>query len=284
MRDSKNRVETDQRPQFRLAYFDTSSWDDLAKDPYREHFIRFIQQEKLKVMASVISVGEVLRTPDLDQRRLTCSTMSALHGDGPLLDRPLDLAGAAAQAILQGDRDFLLPRSGPSESLRSYMSDLTAPPTAEIRDWLCNMNGNVERFIEEITPDQRDAITNYLSPEILGREDFLRLLCQLPLAKELGISASQIRDICQKSDIWKALRATLACMIRLSTTHAPKNKKGRKRPGGADLWQAVYLGLVEMFVTSDDWMLEAIAGVAALLPYPRRTMHTRDFLRELTCR
>jgi len=74
------------------------------------------------------------------------------------------------------------------------------------------------------------------------------------------------------------LQATLACMIQLSTTHAPKNKKGKKRPGGADLWQAVYLGVVEIFVARDERMLEAVAGVSALLPYPRRIVHLRDFL------
>jgi hypothetical protein len=75
MTDSKNRAQTGQQAQFRLGYFDTSSWDALAKDPNREQFIHLIQREGLRVMASVISVGEVLRTPNLDQRELTCATM-----------------------------------------------------------------------------------------------------------------------------------------------------------------------------------------------------------------
>jgi hypothetical protein len=75
-------------------------------------------------------------------RKLTSSTMCALHGAGPLLDRPLDLARAAAQAVLQRNRDLLLPRSGPGESLRACMSDPATPPTEELRDWLFNMNGN----------------------------------------------------------------------------------------------------------------------------------------------
>ena len=230
-----NRTEPDQRLPFRLAYFDTSSWDNLAKNPKREQVIGFIRREKLRVTASVISVAEVLRTPDLDQRKLTCSTMCALHGDGPPLENPFELARAAAQAALQGDRDFVLPQRGPGESLRACMSNPTAPPTAEIKNWLCNMDRNVERFIEEIRPEQPDTTTNYLSPEILDREDFLRLLCQFPPANELGLSVSQIRNICQKSDIWKALRATLACIMNLSTTHAPKKRKSKKRPGGSRL-------------------------------------------------
>jgi len=142
------------------------------------------------------------------------------------------------------------------------------------------MNGNAKRFIEEIKPDGRDVVTNYLYPEVLDREDFLRLLSQFPPAKELGLTVPQIRTVCQNSDIWRALRATLACMIQLSVTHAPKNRKGKKRPGGADLWQAVYLGVTELFVARDERMLEAAAGVSALLPYPRHIMHTRDFLSE----
>jgi hypothetical protein len=140
------------------------------------------------------------------------------------------------------------------------------------------MRDNMERFIQEIRPEQRDATTNYLVPGVLEREDFLRLLSQFPPARDLDLSVSQIRDICRKSDIWKALRATLACMIELSTTHAPKKRNGKKRPGGADLWQAVYLGVAELFVAGDERMLEAVAGVSGLLPYPRRIVKTRDFL------
>lgn len=275
-----NHSATDQRSEDRLVYFDTSAWDRLAKDCNRDQVIRSIQRKKFRVLASVISVGEVLRTPDLKQRQLTCSTMCALHGDGPVLDHPLALARAAAQAVLKGDGDFLLPESGPARSLRVCMSDPTAPPTREITGWLSNMNGNVESFIEEIKPDERDALTNYLSPEVLEREDFVRLLSQFPPVKELALTVPQIHTACQKSDIWKALRATLACMIQLSTTHAPKNKKGKKRPGGADLWQAVYLGVVELFAASDQRMLESVAGVSELLPCPRRILDTQDFLRE----
>jgi len=276
-----NHAATDQRPQGRLVYFDTSAWDRLAKDCNRDQLIRSIQRENVRVLASAISAAEVLRTPDPNQRQLTCSTMCALHGDGPLLDHPLNLARSAAQAVLQWDRDFLLPESGPARSLRACMSDPTAPPTSEITDWLSSMNGNVERFIEEIGPDQPDLMTCYLSAEVVGREDFLRLLSQFPPAKELGLTVSQIRNACQKCDVWKALRATLACMIQLSMTHAPKNKKGKKRPGGADLWQAVYLGVVEVFVTGDKRMLESVAGVSRLLPYRRRILETRGFLQEL---
>jgi hypothetical protein len=70
-----------------------------------------------------------------------------------------------------------------------------------------------------------------------------------------------MRTICAKSDVWKALAAMLAYMIKPSTTHAPKNKKRRPQPPGArDLWQAPYLGVVEVFVTDDELMRNSSGG------------------------
>jgi hypothetical protein len=120
-----------------------------------------------------------------------------------------------------------------------------------------------------------------LSPEVLGRDDFLKLLCKLPAAIELGVSVAQMRIICGASDVWNALGATLAYIIQLSTTHAPKNKNGKKRPGAQDLWQAPYLGVVEVFVTSDGPMLEAVSKISALLRHPRSVVCTKDFFERL---
>jgi hypothetical protein len=87
------------------------------------------------------------------------------------------------------------------------------------------------------------------------------------------------RNACKdNSDIWRALAATLAYIINLSTTHSPKYRKKKKRPGGPDLWQAVYLGAVEVFVTSDTRLLEAVSEISPLLKYPRCAVHTNDFL------
>ena len=112
------------------------------------------------------------------------------------------------------------------------------PPTDEIWDWLRNMSDKMDRFIQEIRPPEPNLTTCYLSPEVLAREDFLKLLCMLPPAKELEVSVPDMRAICEKSDVWKALAATLAYIIELSTTHAPKKIDGHKRPGAQDLWQA----------------------------------------------
>jgi len=70
----------------------------------------------------------------------------------------------------------------------------------------------------------------------------------------------------------------LAYMIELSATHAPKSRHGKKRPGGPDLWQTVYLGLSEVFVTGDEGLLKAASGVSASLRYPCCVVPTEDFI------
>jgi hypothetical protein len=262
------------------VYFDTSSWNYLVKHPDREELINLIQQRKQLVLASVISVGEVLRIPNDDLlRQQICSAMLTLHGDGPLLERSFnEFARAAAQSVLHGRGDFLLPETGSGKYLRACMLGATQlPPTDEIWDWLRNMRDNMERFIQESKPPEPDLTTCYLSPEVPSGEDFLKLLSKLPPANKLGVSVSEMRTICEKSDVWKALGATLAYIIELSTTHAPKNK----RSGAQDLWQAPYLGVVEVFMTSDGPMLEAIAKISSLLPYPRCVVCTKEFFERL---
>jgi hypothetical protein len=207
--------------------------------------------------------------------------MSTLHGEGPLLERPHDLALAAAGAIRRGDKDMLLPRTGPGNSLLRCMRDPTQPPTEEIQRWLSNMESNMERFIEENRPCNPDLATSYLSQDTLNSENFLKLLCRSPPFEDLAISVSEMRKFCQNSDVWKAFAAMLAYTIKLWATHAPRNLKGKKRPGGADLWQAVYLGVVEAFVSSDTPMQKAVSEINALLRYPRRILSTEDFIADL---
>ena len=143
----------------------------------------------------------------------------------------------------------------------------------------------MESFIQAIKPPSKDSVTSYLSADVLERVDFLSVLCKLRPAQELGLSIEQMRDLCHASDIWRVLAATLAYIIQLSTTHAPKSKKKDKkrsqRPDGPDIWQIVYLGCVQVFVTGDCWLLEAATEVSCLLKYPRCTMHSLDFIEGL---
>jgi hypothetical protein len=207
------------------VYFDTSSWNALAKRPDRRVLINLIQSENRLVLASVVSLAEVLLTPDSNKRRLICETMKAVHGGGPLLEHPLDVAHAAAAAFIKRQEHFLLPLTGPGNYLHSRMLDPDHAPTSQIKAWLGDMNRRVEEFINANRPAERKRDTVRLSLEELQSEAFLDVLCQFPPAQDLDIFVPQMRDLCKRSDVWRALGATIAYMIQLATSHSPKNWK-----------------------------------------------------------
>ena len=261
------------------VYFDTSTWNHLEDHGERDKLIRLTQQRKQRVAASVISVGEVLRIRDDLRRQRICSTMRTLHGCAPLLERPFDVARAAAQAVLQGQEDFPLPRTGSGDYLLHCMSDPTElRPTDEIWKWLRNMDESWTEFKAELNLLSLEPELDVL-PDVVGSEALLKSLCRLRPAEELGVSVSQMHAIYGKSDVWKGLGAMLAYMIKPSTTHAPNYRKHKKLPGARDLWQAPYLGVVEGFVTGDELMLDAISEISsvALFRYPRFTESSDSF-------
>ena len=49
-----------------------------------------------------------------------------------------------------------------------------------------------------------------------------------------------------------------------------------------DMWQVVYLGVAEAFVSSDQRLLEAAQEVSKTFRYPRCVISTRDFLDGIT--
>ena len=157
------------------------------------------------------------------------------------------------------------------------MADCSQPPTPEIAEWLGNMESNLNCFIEEVKPPQPASI-DYRSPSVLETDEFQKLLCRIPRAKELGISAVQMRAVCEGSDIWRSFGGVLAYMIHFAMSHAPKNRRGRRRPGAADLWQVAYVGVAEVFVTEDEWMREVALGVSSILETPRSVVSLADFL------
>ena len=267
---------------FQRIYFDTSVWNHIADAHDRDSLIRFLKRRRQIPLASVISVAEILVTPDLSKRDSLCETVRALHGEQQVLEQPLHIAKAAAGAFLRAERTLCIEETESARSFYAALSDPRNAPVEQVKQWKDNMDSRLQRFIEDIKPPLKDNMTNYLSPEVLEREDFLAVLCKFPTAEQLGLSIDQMRGLCHASDLWRALGATLAYTIQLSTTHAPKRRKKNgqrmKRPGGADIWQTVYLGCVEVFVSGDQWMLEAAAQISHLLKWPRCTLHTREFI------
>jgi hypothetical protein len=85
-------------------------------------------------------------------------------------------------------------------------------------------------------------------------------------------------------DVWRALAGTLGYIVTQAMGHSPMRQRGRKRPGGPDMWQAVYLGVAEAFVSSDVRLLEAAREVSSTFEYPRCVVSTDDFLDRIATR
>jgi hypothetical protein len=276
---------TEEMADLQNIYFDTSVWGHLTDALDRESLIDLLKRKRQIPRASVISVAQILLTPDLEKRDFLCETVRALHGERQVLERPLDIAKVAASAFLHGERTLCIKESGPARSFYDALSDPRNAPVHQVKQWVDNMDFNLQKFIQAVKPPFKDNITNYLSPKVLGRDDFVRALCKFSAAQDLDLSPDQMRGLCHFSDVWRALGATLAYIIHLSASHAPKKRKmhgqGIKRPDGADIWQIVYLGCVQVFVTGDRWMLQAATRVSRLLKHPRCTIYSFDFLKAL---
>lgn len=260
-----------------MVYFDTSAWNWLADHPNREALIASLRTRRAVVFGSVISVAEILMTPSLERRNALCSAIQAVIEDRALLEPPLAVLKAAAEAILRGDNEVLLQQTAPGRTLLGYLKLPNQADRDAIGAWLNNSEDNLERFRAALEPPEPSR-TRYHAQEIIGLDGFRRLLLELPPSVELGLSLSQVRDLCDRSDIGRVMAGTLGAVITQVMGRSPKRKSGHKRPGASDLWQAVYLGVTEVFVTSDERQLEVVGEVSAVLTYPRCVVHTTEFL------
>jgi hypothetical protein len=265
-----------------LAYFDTSAWNHVVDHAESDAIVDTLGSRAVIVLASVISAGEILKTPAADRRERLCAVMLKLHGDVALLERPMTLAVEAAKAFFRDEPDFSLPRTGPGRSLLAFLGCPATADTSSIAAWLQKLDRNHGRFLKEIRPELPDPNTLYYSPELLHTEPFLKLLSTVPAAQELGLSVPQIAALIAGVDVWRALAGTVGYIITQSTSHSPKTRQGRSRPGGPDMWQLVYLGVAEAFVSSDERLLEAAREVSKTSRYPRCVISTRDFLDGIT--
>lgn len=263
------------------VYFDTSAWNQLADHSDRDGVITSLRARHIVVLGSVISAGEILKTPDLTRREQLCSVMLSVSlGDRALLEPPLALAKAAAEAVLRGEADVLLQQTGSGRTFHFFLAHPHEADVPAIEAWLGNSDANLERFRVLVEPDEPSR-TRFCTPDVLASDAFLRCLLMVPPAVELGLTLAQVRDLCGRADIWRALAGALAGVIAQVLTRAPKKKKGRRRPGAPDLWQAVYLGVAEVFVTGDERQLEAVSEVSVVLKHPRCVVFARDFFAAL---
>ena len=153
-----------------VAYFDTSAWNDLADDPKCEMIVAELQRRRVIALGSVISAGEILKTPAHDRVECLRSLLLKLHGDGPLLERPMTLAAEAARAFLRNETDFLLPQSGPSRSLLEFLHRPDDADSPLIAAWLQNLERNHDKFLAEIRLERANCDTRYYSREVTRQE------------------------------------------------------------------------------------------------------------------
>lgn len=259
-----------------VVYFDASAWNRLADHPNDEGLTAGLRLRNARVIASVISAGEILKTTAVERRAHLAAVIRDLNPDLPLFEEPLALATATASAALNGESDALLKQSGPGRTLLGYLHRPDATDRHPIGAWLQNKESNLERFRLNVEAREPDG-TRYHSPAILGTDAFLRLLLTLPPAIELGLSLAQVRELYERVDVWRALAATLGYILTQIKSRSPARQGNHRRPGAADLWQAVYLGVAEMFVTSDARQLEAVSEISGVLRYPRCVVDTADF-------
>jgi hypothetical protein len=184
-------------------------------------------------------------------------------------------------AFKNGDNYYDMSSSGSGTTLYEALCGSTQPPTREISEWLLNMDGQFDKFIEQIKPSTPDP-QPYTRREVLQRDDFLDLLVMFPAATDCGLSRHDMRTLVAASDIWMALAGTLAYSIGLATGHVPKKQRKKKRTGGPDVWQLVYLGIAEVFVSGDTNLLAAASAVSKLLKNPRCVVPPQDFLAGVT--
>ena len=258
-----------------VVYFDASAWNRLADHPNREDLTAGLRRRSARVIASVISAGEILRTTGVERRAHLAAVIRDLNPDLPLFEGPLALAAATAGAALNGESDALLKQSGPGRTLLGYLHRPDATDRDPIGAWLQNQESNLEKFRLNVEAPEPDG-TRYHSPAILETDAFLRLLLTLPPAVELGLSLAQVRELYERVDVWRALAGTLGYILTQIKSRSPEYQGSHRRPGAADLWQAVYLGVAEIFVTRDRRQREAVSEISGVLRYPRCVVHPDD--------
>lgn len=276
----------------RRIYFETSAWNRFAERRDRTAVADVLRRNEDQVLASVITVGEVLRTADPDRRRLLCEAMDALHGSiAPLLDHPDHLAGYAAETSRSGEHGVNL-RQGPGATLLSrYLRSPAAVSEEErheVENWIRAMDEDQTALFEDLARTGPRAGQEFCSAEVLSRPEFSELFAEkVPVAIERGLTGQQVRELSATSDVWKAYRAMVgfaidAAIDRMPATRtSPSGGRDQRRPGGPDIQQAVYLGVCDTFVLRDGWLQESLIKIASAAGLERRILSTDDFFDEL---
>jgi hypothetical protein len=234
----------------------------------------------------VINLGEILNTPRPERLTQLAHTINdLLPPKKPVLDHPDRLLKSAALQWRSKEPKITVRESSAGRVLREFLrtpNHVSASDRNLVKHWIQAMNDDHENFLRDIRPEKPIIEECLPDPTWLRDQRFMATFSRVPPAATMKFSPTDLASLCEGCDAWAAFRAGLAYTIDLAFSHAPKAKKidGRRtrRPGGADMRQAVYLGFCETFIIEDGWLREAMTRISNLLPWPRPVLTLDTFL------
>lgn len=254
-----------------VAYFDTVAWNRLLDHPDRQSLIAAMARADVRVIASVFVAAEIAQTRDLGRRSALGALVRQVHGDGPLLEHPVEMAIPMSRAILRGEDDFVVPARPETEHFLAFLKDPGDDELhQEVVDWVARQEGKFATVFEQLKPPSPGSRGPFLTQEVLSGDPVLETLMALPGVREEGLTLADMRTMhdAPHDSIWTALAAMMAYLLDQADRHA-----GRRWRGAFDLWQAVYLGLpINAFVTDDGALRTAAAAILAVLKERREVL------------
>ena len=259
-----------------VAYFDTVAWNRLLDDPDRQRLIVAMKATGVHVIGSVFIAAEIAQTPDPVRRCALGSLVREVHGNGPLLEHPVEMAIPMARAILRDEDTFLVPARRETEHFLAFLKDPTDEELhREVVSWVARQEERFEKVFEQLKPPTPGSSVRFLTPDVIGGDPVLETLMAMPGVQEEGLTLDDMRAVCgaDHDSVWTALAAMLAYLLEQADRHA-----GRRWRGAFDLWQAVYLGLpINALVTDDAALLKATAKILSVLKQPREVLAPSAF-------
>lgn len=254
-----------------VSYFDTVAWNRLLDHPDRQRLITAMGAAGVRVIGSVFIAAEIAQTPDPLRRCALGALVREVHGDGPLLEHPVEMAIPMAKAILHDEETFLVPARRETEHFLTFLKDPTDEELRqEVTAWVARQEEKFEKVFEQLKPPTPGSTVRFLTPGVIAGDPVLETLMAMPGVREEGLTLDDVRTVCgaDHDSVWTALAAMLASLLEQADRHA-----GRRRRGAFDLWQAVYLGLpINAFVTDDGALLKASSQILSVLKQSREIL------------
>ena len=251
-------------------YFDTSHWNRLCDHPRRAEILAGFDHSARAVFPSMINAAELLNTRRAERRADLCSVMVALQRDDhAVLGDPESILARTADAVRRGD-DTMLVGDGPAELvLRRWIEDPSSAPDGGrelLRKYTDTMKSDFEVIRADFAEAHRengfigDAATAVVLPSFAEY-----LFENVGVVRRIAESPGEVLFLIQDTAPWRAFAATVAYEFHLQR-RGLLSEETVKPPGGPDMMQLTYMGLVSRFVLTDVDFVRAAKWGAELLP------------------